>query len=69
METSLPQATANVRIYDGAKLSDRLLAEIPLLNNTRSQSVTSTSYIIMVHYQAKAGNYVLGYLTLTSGKG
>ncbi|XP_050298201.1 protein bark beetle isoform X2 [Anthonomus grandis grandis] len=59
--------SALLEIYDGSDLNNRLLQKISIRNNTRPQSMTTTSHQIFIKFQAEPYTNTVLFLRLMSG--
>lgn len=59
--------TAQIQVFDGTSVHDRLLASWDIKNFTRPQSVSSHREKIYVRFFAETRSEVLGYLRLSTG--
>lgn len=59
--------SAEIEIYDGSTKNDNLLGNILIRNNTRPQSITTTSNRIYIVIKAEPRTQMLTYMKLTSG--
>ncbi|KAK6621229.1 hypothetical protein RUM43_011535 [Polyplax serrata] len=58
---------ANILVYDGSYFTDALLVDIPIRNNSRPQSVVTTSNSLFVAFKAKPYTNTLVYIRITAG--
>lgn len=59
--------SATIEVFDGSSFKSRLLTTFPIRNNTRPQSVTSTSNQIYVNFRADPRTNMFIYMKLSSG--
>ncbi|KAK5644294.1 hypothetical protein RI129_008139 [Pyrocoelia pectoralis] len=60
--------SAIIELYDGSSINNRLLTSFPIRNNTRPESVTTTSNQIYVVFKAEPRTNLVVYMRLTSGQ-
>ncbi|CAD7079360.1 unnamed protein product [Hermetia illucens] len=59
--------TAQIDVYDGTSVNDRLLKSWMIRNSTRVQSISSTKEKIFIRFKANPRAEMLGFLRLTTG--
>ncbi|KAB0799954.1 hypothetical protein PPYR_07834 [Photinus pyralis] len=59
--------SATIELYDGSSVNNRLLTSFPIRNNTRPESVTTTSNQIYIVFKAEPRTNLVVYMRLTSG--
>ncbi|UYV80531.1 hypothetical protein LAZ67_19000487 [Cordylochernes scorpioides] len=64
-----PELAGRIKVFDGRFANRRLLADFPVLNTTRPQSLVSTRNVIMVQYIPPQNRMVLFTIDITSNLG
>ncbi|KAF5304533.1 hypothetical protein FQA39_LY09584 [Lamprigera yunnana] len=59
--------SAFFEIYDGSSINNRLLTSFPIRNNTRPESITTTSNQMYIVFKAEPRTNLIVYTRLTSG--
>ncbi|XP_035215433.1 protein bark beetle-like, partial [Stegodyphus dumicola] len=60
---------SHIEVYDGESTSSRLLASVPVLNNTFPESVTSSREKILLKYRPKPGYYAAFVIEILANHG